>query len=466
MLGMNSFQHSFVFHEVQALDAGFGSLYLGEIEIDDKSVISIIAAATFFHLDNIINKCTELMADTINADTVMSYYDAACHIDLMTALISSPDLYVIESEFSLYTMLRAWVYLRLHPKCDLEEFQGQKEYQQQQAQQPSLEMAAAFTGNDHSSHAIQSFFLKRNETSSFLLTLEGQQLDTQSRDDTLEFNMKSEQFAGGSARVGRLVLGPECQKWSCASIHSNLDLVLVRYSHFLKIRRYFASERKHWQYLQPESEFMIRASITSINSQRQPMFTQKVTIVNLSLHYIMLPFQNIHEIKFTPKRNDSSCLKFVLIAKLMQLQSIRSPHEQMLQSYSIECCDPYFELELEFVAAVILRGGPDSSYSCLEIHICWKVDNEAKMEPPIQTEYLRSGGAIILIFIVEGAKALLEKLEQSNPSKSTHQICKDCSEPFYFSVPFNATENFVDDIGMRPHVNINPCDVKTKSCSM
>ena len=39
--------------------------------------------------------------------------------------------------------------------------------------------------------------------------------------------------------------------------------------------------------------------------------------------------------------------------------------------------------------------GPDSSYSCLLIHICWKVDREARIEPPIQTEYLRSGGAMI-----------------------------------------------------------------------
>jgi len=51
--------------------------------------------------------------------------------------------------------------------------------------------------------------------------------------------------------------------------------------------------------------------------------------------------------------------------------------------------------------------GPDSSYSCLLIHICWKVDKEAKMEPPIQTEYLRSGGAMILIFMVDGAKAVI-----------------------------------------------------------
>ncbi|PAV76971.1 hypothetical protein WR25_24900 [Diploscapter pachys] len=37
--------------------------------------------------------------------------------------------------------------------------------------------------------------------------------------------------------------------------------------------------------------------------------------------------------------------------------------------------------------------------ACLEIHICWKGERDARMEPPIQTEYLRSGGAMILIFI-------------------------------------------------------------------
>jgi len=50
--------------------------------------------------------------------------------------------------------------------------------------------------------------------------------------------------------------------------------------------------------------------------------------------------------------------------------------------------------------------GPDSSYSPLEIHICWNVLSEERIEPPIQTEYLRSGGATTLIFMVEGAKAV------------------------------------------------------------
>merc|ERR1719217_29003 len=49
--------------------------------------------------------------------------------------------------------------------------------------------------------------------------------------------------------------------------------------------------------------------------------------------------------------------------------------------------------------------GPDSSYSALEIHICWNVLKEERIEPPIHTEYLRSGGATTLIFMVEGARA-------------------------------------------------------------
>merc|ERR1719361_564256 len=50
--------------------------------------------------------------------------------------------------------------------------------------------------------------------------------------------------------------------------------------------------------------------------------------------------------------------------------------------------------------------GPDSSYSPFEIHICWNVLKDDKIEPPIHTEYLRSGGATTLIFIVDGARAV------------------------------------------------------------
>merc|ERR1719411_2036236 len=50
--------------------------------------------------------------------------------------------------------------------------------------------------------------------------------------------------------------------------------------------------------------------------------------------------------------------------------------------------------------------GPLSSYSSFLIHISSNVESEERMEPPIQTEYLRSGGAMILMVIESGASAL------------------------------------------------------------
>ena len=48
--------------------------------------------------------------------------------------------------------------------------------------------------------------------------------------------------------------------------------------------------------------------------------------------------------------------------------------------------------------------GPMSSYSDLAMYMVLKVEREARMEPPIHTEYLRSLGATILTFMAAGAK--------------------------------------------------------------
>eukprot|EP00974_Lingulodinium_polyedra_P035209 3381924-Lingulodinium_polyedra.AAC.1 len=50
--------------------------------------------------------------------------------------------------------------------------------------------------------------------------------------------------------------------------------------------------------------------------------------------------------------------------------------------------------------------GPAPLYSVLVIHISWRALRDDKMEPPIQTECVRSGGAATVIFIVEGATAV------------------------------------------------------------
>merc|ERR1712224_770072 len=50
---------------------------------------------------------------------------------------------------------------------------------------------------------------------------------------------------------------------------------------------------------------------------------------------------------------------------------------------------------------------PNSSYSSRVIHIRWKLGSEPKIDPPNQTEIFLTGGAIILIFVFEGAKAAI-----------------------------------------------------------
>lgn len=216
------------------MDAVFGSMYSDEIEIDPKGVISVLATATLFHLDGIIDKCAEVMVETINAETAINYYEAACqygcqnvkkstfmwleinllciytkypnllrqiNIELMTALISSPDLYVMQTEFSLYTLLRTWIYLRLNPNYDPENPQHQQElqlqYQQQQLQletTSNTNAATAFMPSRSSNSSascsnsqsecntpsangdvIQQYFTSRKEKRSFLSTPDGQQ---------------------------------------------------------------------------------------------------------------------------------------------------------------------------------------------------------------------------------------------------------------------------------------------------
>ena len=44
-------------------------------------------------------------------------------------------------------------------------------------------------------------------------------------------------------------------------------------------------------------------------------------------------------------------------------------------------------------------SGPASWYSALLIHMFWKVEREDSIEPPIQTKYFLSAGAVIFTFI-------------------------------------------------------------------
>merc|ERR1712058_133026 len=67
--------------------------------------------------------------------------------------------------------------------------------------------------------------------------------------------------------------------------------------------------------------------------------------------------------------------------------------------------DSKFVVAVTYVHFLWTMDGPDSSYSSFLIHISSKVDREDRIDPPIQTEYFLSGGAIILMFMLAGAWA-------------------------------------------------------------
>uniref|UniRef100_W8BY25 Protein germ cell-less n=1 Tax=Ceratitis capitata TaxID=7213 RepID=W8BY25_CERCA len=347
---------------LEALDAVFGSMYSDEIEIDPKAVISVLATATLFHLDGIIDKCAEVMIESINAETAINYYEAACQygsvnvkkaamvwletnllciypkeerllrqisVELMTELITSPDLYVMQTEFSLYTLLRTWIYLRLHPLYDPSNPSATTSSTTNDDDRDKVTSGNSNAGDGASlADLIQAYFSNRSEKRSFLATLEGQQFvpafqalrtqyltnhhtdlkivlnDNIIPKDWLHShvlthwnsilkvdhlpeegpqNLDPDVFYKNCMRCGRILLEPGYQKWRWTGFNFGLDLVLVADSRLLSIRRHHRNEHERLLSLQTKRQFMIRTSVTSINSQRQPTFTQRTEVTSLSL---------------------------------------------------------------------------------------------------------------------------------------------------------------------------------------
>lgn len=129
-------------------------MYLDEVTLDPKSVVSVLATAALLQLDGLLEKCAEVMNSTINAETAIPYYEAAIQYgitdlkknsfdwmlinllsfyskhsrwlklisaDLLSELIASPNLVVMQTEFALYALLKVWTYIRLHNDDDTDD---------------------------------------------------------------------------------------------------------------------------------------------------------------------------------------------------------------------------------------------------------------------------------------------------------------------------------------------------------
>lgn len=136
---------------LDSLHVTFGSLYQDEVTLEPGEVLNVLAAASLFQLEGLIYQCLVIMDETINVETVVRYWEGCqqygcvelaktcvewltvnllSHLPdhparlreispgLMSDLVSSPALFVMQTEFSVYVLLRLWVFLQLHPAWD------------------------------------------------------------------------------------------------------------------------------------------------------------------------------------------------------------------------------------------------------------------------------------------------------------------------------------------------------------
>ena len=107
--------------------------------------------ATLFQLEGLIDQCETILEETVNIETVIKFYESAAmyasnrvqkacmkwlqvnllsHLPehptklrtvpahIMEKLIQDPSLIVMQTEFSVYVLLRLWLFLIFHPNWE------------------------------------------------------------------------------------------------------------------------------------------------------------------------------------------------------------------------------------------------------------------------------------------------------------------------------------------------------------
>ncbi|XP_037032912.1 protein germ cell-less [Bradysia coprophila] len=319
---------------INAMETVFGSLYLDEVVIEPKDVTSVLATATLFQLDELINRCAEVMIETVNAETSINYYEAACeygvhsvkksafqwlllnllsflqkhprwlqqvNTELMTALVSSPDLFVVQTEFTLYLLLRQWLILKLFP--DYEQMGGErpdflKYFSSVEDNIPFLQTARG-RRYDQPFRKLRIQYLINHPLDldvilndrliprSWLYNPIIQQwhsmLKIDHSVDSGPQESDSNVFLETCLRCGRILQEQGFQKWRWTGFNFGLDLILITDARTLSIKRHQRPEYERLLSMQTKRQFLLRITIASLNDQRQAKHTQTTDIQCLSL---------------------------------------------------------------------------------------------------------------------------------------------------------------------------------------
>jgi BTB/POZ domain-containing protein 13 len=141
---------------LKSLDITFSSFYSEDIDIVPLESINILACASLFNLNGLINQCASVMIENLNSDSVLAFYEASLTyglksveekafkwlcmnlmsndsirlseiaINLFEKIILSPDFLIVQVETDLYSLCKKWLYFQLNKNETDKELKSQK----------------------------------------------------------------------------------------------------------------------------------------------------------------------------------------------------------------------------------------------------------------------------------------------------------------------------------------------------
>ncbi|KAJ8954095.1 hypothetical protein NQ318_004400 [Aromia moschata] len=318
---------------IDSLKVVLGSLYNCEIVLNPLEIVPILATATMFQLDGLIEKCTEVMLETINPKTSLDYYNAACQygdkklqevcfkwflvnlmpyyfshplselktipVSLMAKLVSHPDLFVIQTEYSIYVMLKYWVYLHLYPDSGEPSITSVNEYFCSRTDKlPYLltnegkQFVPVFQGlrlQNLVSHQLDVLLILRDNIiprpwlEPVILQQWKNVLRVNQNDDKGPSDVSDEVFLANSLRCGRVLSVNERHVWRWTGFHFGVDLLMITDGVTLSIKRNHRSEFEQLLSLQTSRHVAIRVTVVRLNEQRQIVYTKQSDVLKIPL---------------------------------------------------------------------------------------------------------------------------------------------------------------------------------------
>lgn len=212
------------------------------------------------------------------------------NVDLMHKLIAHSDLFVMQTEFSIYLLLRFWMFYNLNPEFErLEKDDYLKNpvhyFAQREGEIPFIETCqgrkfrkpflALRMNHLLSHHRDVDMLLKDNilPKNWFFAPLLQQWSSMLSIDESLDKGPTADCdeniFYAGCLRCGRTLQEEGFQKWRWTGFNFGLDLVLITDTRMLSIKRHHRTEHEKLLSMQVKRNFLIRVTVASLNELRQ-----------------------------------------------------------------------------------------------------------------------------------------------------------------------------------------------------